>query len=53
MGLVHGRVYSVQIRSDRNYIYVKWWTEEYGWDWDVNLCAYSSIRKILENWEEV
>lgn len=41
MGLVHGRVYNIQIWSDRDCIYV---------GWGKRFFPYSNLQKLQENW---
>ena len=44
MGLIHGKVYYVIVFTKNGYVWVQWWNGQ---------CPYSSLKKVLENWEEV
>lgn len=44
MGLVKGEIYKVKVYMFGNYLYV---------DWTFSKCPYSSVSKMLENWEFV
>lgn len=44
MGLVHGRIYNIQIWSDNDYIYVRWGSLT---------CPYTNLKTLHENWRAV
>lgn len=44
MGLVHGKVYRIQITSNEDYISVFWGT---------NACYYVNLKTLHENWRAV
>ena len=50
MGLTNGDIYKCEIHTSGRFIYVLC---VYGVEFRQNCCEYSSIRKMLENWEEV
>lgn len=43
MGLTHGKVYSVQIKTIGKHIYVHWRSD---------FCPYDSLKKLNENWKD-
>ena len=47
MGLMHGAVYECEISTHGSFVYVDW-----RGDWTKGYCPYSSLAKLLENWEE-
>lgn len=44
MGLVHNRIYNIQIWSKGDYIFV---------GWGPRACPYSNLQKLHENWRAV
>lgn len=44
MGLTHGKIYKVSIDVEYGHVVVRW---------AGGFCPYSSLRTLMENWEDV
>ena len=54
MGLANGKVYTCDIKSIGDIVYVDWYSTFMDEMFlDQGFCPYSSLAKALENWEEV
>lgn len=49
MGLRHGEVYECHVVSCAPYVYVFWYVDQKY----MRKCPYSSLKTLLQNWEEV
>lgn len=49
MGLRHGEVYECEVLSQAPYVWVFWYLDRP----DTRKCPYSSLKTLLQNWEEV